>query len=436
MKHWLWLALFGSSVVQADMLDALKAYENKDYAAAKQHFSELVPLGNELAAFNLGAMAYQGEGQQADLSQALAYFMFATELQHPQAQDYLQTLRARASEQQLEQATLQYEELRQQLVIKAASSDDIATEDAILPVKRVQPVYPKGALYKGQFGYVSMRFLVNEQGDVTAVDTLDAFPENVFEKAAIKAIKKWQYEPSDKKHLLHVRLDFSINNGVRMSAVERFLQKEKLWEYALAGVPQSQFVLGTLLSLMAIQSENQFWYDPELPLAVNPELDIYKKRANLKPAFDGFLGTADVRVKEDGRIVELVSESGAVNATELVGLTLKGNVEHDLYRLQQISVDGIAKVIASPVIRTSRSMSGIFWWEEAAKNGNLEAQRVMAFYDKQWERYLLNQQDAEIMAWVGTQMLLDGEHKQGMVLLEQAIAKNYAPAKDMKQQFM
>ena len=81
-------------------------------------------------------------------------------------------------------------------------------------------------------------------------------------------------------------------------------------------------------------------------------------------------------------------------------------------------------------------MSAMFWLEQAAKNGNLEAQRVMAASDSRWENYLLSQQDGEVMAWAGTRLILDGQREQGMQLLEQAIAKNYAPAKEMKQQFM
>ncbi|MBU1555005.1 MAG: hypothetical protein KJ998_09400 [Gammaproteobacteria bacterium] len=45
MKKWLLLALLGSSVAQANMLDALQAYGKKDYAAAAQQFAELLPLG-------------------------------------------------------------------------------------------------------------------------------------------------------------------------------------------------------------------------------------------------------------------------------------------------------------------------------------------------------------------------------------------------------
>ena len=112
MKQWIWLALLACNLVQADMLDALKAYEQGNYTEAQQQFAELVPLGNELAAFNLGAMAYQGEGQEQDLSKAIAYFMLAAGLQHPQAEDLLLSVRKQASEPQLTQARQLYQQLQ------------------------------------------------------------------------------------------------------------------------------------------------------------------------------------------------------------------------------------------------------------------------------------------------------------------------------------
>lgn len=438
MKQWIWLALLACNLVQADMLDALKAYEQGNYTEAQQQFAELVPLGNELAAFNLGAMAYQGEGQEQDLSKAIAYFMLAAGLQHPQAEDLLLSVSKQASEPQLAQARQLYQQLQQHLVITQPSEALPEDLDLPQPVKRVAPEYPKSAARNGLFGYVKMRFLVNEQGEVTAVDTLDAYPENTFEKASVRAIKRWRYEPSDKKHLLQVRLDYSINGGVKLSVVEKMVNEHRLWDYAVAGAPQYQFVLGTLLSLIDVQSSNSFWYDPELPLAATPDFSIYSNRATLRPAFNGFWGSAVVRVAADGTITEQISATieDKSELASLVGLKLKGKVEADTYRIQRVSVHGVPKLIATPSIQTSRSMSGMFWWEQAAKNGNPDAQRVMAAYDTQWESYLLSQHDAEVMAWTGTRMILDGQREQGMALLEQAIAKNYTPAKEIKQQFM
>ena len=60
----------------------------------------------------------------------------------------------------------------------------------------------------------------------------------------------------------------------------------------------------------------------------------------------------------------------------------------------------------------------------------------MAANDSRWERYLLSKKDPVVMAWTGSRMILEGNRKQGMALLEQAIALNYPQAREMKKQLM
>ena len=438
MKKWFIAALFGCSVAQADMLDALKAYENENFTEAKQQFEELLPLGNELAAFNLGAMAYQGDGQTANLSEAIAYFMLAAELKHPQAKKTLENLVEHVDEAQLEQANQRYEQLQRSVVILETDLQRAEGVSLPQPIKRVNPDYPMNAARNGQFGYVNLRFLVDEEGKVTAVDTIDAYPQNVFEKASLKAVKRWRYEASGQKHLFNVRLDYSLAGGVKISAVEDTVAEHNLWAYAVAGSPQHQLALGMLLSLIEIQSGNGFWYNPELPLATTADFSIYKNRAALRTDFNGFWGYAVVRVAEDGTITEQIKTNFEPRSevTNLVGLKLNGKVEAEVYRLHRRSDISSRGVSVIPSVEVSRTMSGKFWWEQAAKNGNKDAQRIMAAYDNNWEQYLLSQNDAEVMAWTGTKLILDGQREQGIKLLEQAIAKNYKPASEMKKQFM
>lgn len=439
MGKWLWLALFGCGVANADMLDALQAYEKQQFAEAKRQFEQLLPLGNELATFNLGAMAYQGEGQSPDLVKAIAHFMLAAELNHLKAQEILNNLVSRATTQQLELATLQFNELKSRVVIIPTDLENQSRNaDAPMLIKRVAPNYPKNAARDNIFGYVVLRFLVDERGEVAAVDTLDAFPQNTFEKSAIHAIKKWRYAESAKKHLLSVRLDYSLEGNIKISKVEKSIADNKIWENAVLGAPHYQFAIGMLLSLLEIQSGNSFWFDPELPLSRSPDFTIYEKRAPLRPGFDGFWGSAIVKVTSDGTITEQIKADFAAQSklTSLIGQKLIGNVEADVYRISRYPDIGGKRVIIKPSLRVTRSMSSKFWWEQAAKNGSLEAQRVLAAFQPQWEAYLLAQKDAQVMAWTGTRLILEGQREQGMLLLEQAIAKNYQPAKEMKQQFM
>ena len=439
MKKWLGLALLFSSLVQADMLEALKAYEQKDYTVAAQQFAELLPLGNELAAFNLGVMAYKGEGQDIDLTSALAFFKLAAALKHPQAETLQAKIQAELNPEQLSQAEAQFVRLQTAVVIKSVSLEKSPEKVLPEPLKRVTPDYPIGAARKGLIGYVTLRFLVDEAGQVTAIDTLDAYPEKVFNKSAIRAVKQWQYEATGAKHMFKVRLHYSLGDGItKVSGIEKLEQKHQLWQFAMAGAPQYQFVLGSLLSLLEIQSHNGFWFDPDLPLSAQPDFSIYENRAHLKADLEGFWGYAVVRVNQQGVITEqLRTEFDSKNTIKsLIGQKLEGKVEADVYRIYRHADQRSRSAYIVPSVNAPASMSAMFWLEQAAKNGNLEAQRVMAASDSRWENYLLSQQDGEVMAWAGTRLILEGQREQGMQLLEQAIAKNYAPAKEMKQQFM
>lgn len=438
MKKWLLLALLGSTAAQADMLDALRAYEQKNYAGAQQQFAELLPLGNELAAFNLGVMAYQGEGQAQDLVKALAFFQLAAELEHQQSARLVTQLSAKATAEQQQQATQYYQQLKTQLVITPADLTQQQEHVGLTPLKRAEPRYPIDAARKGIFGYVAARFMIDEDGNVTAVDTMDAFPEKVFEKETVKALKKWRYKATGQKHVQRVRLDFMLGGDIQRPQFDDVINKLNLWTYALAGSPSHQLALGTVLSLAEVQSENQLEFDDSLPQLSEPDFSIYKKAVQLAPEFDGFWGQATVQVDDNGVITEQLAakfEPGNTLPT-LVGEKFSGDIVAGKYRLYRHDRNYQRNYQVTPVLSVSNVMSGKFWWEQAAKNGNLDAQRIMAAYEKQWEEYLLNQQDAEVMAWTGTRLILEGQREQGMQLLEQAIAKNYQPAKEMKQQFM
>jgi len=55
--------------------------------------------------------------------------------------------------------------------------------------------YPRTALQRGIEGYVDLRFDVNEQGQTKNISVLAAEPEGIFERAAVKAVSKWRYQP-------------------------------------------------------------------------------------------------------------------------------------------------------------------------------------------------------------------------------------------------
>lgn len=70
--------------------------------------------------------------------------------------------------------------------------------DAIEPIVRVEPVYPyRRSLRAGLEGYVVLQFAVDEEGHVDreTIVVKKAWPSSIFNRASIRAVRKWQYQP-------------------------------------------------------------------------------------------------------------------------------------------------------------------------------------------------------------------------------------------------
>lgn len=84
------------------------------------------------------------------------------------------------------------------------------------PLVRVEPQYPAAAARDGVSGWVQLSFSIDATGAVTDVVVLDAEPKRIFEQAAIRALKRWKYQPSlengkaYKTTGLTVQLDFNL----------------------------------------------------------------------------------------------------------------------------------------------------------------------------------------------------------------------------------
>ena len=77
------------------------------------------------------------------------------------------------------------------------------------PITRENPVYPMSALSRGVEGWVLLEFTVDPRGQVVAPRILEANPPGVFERAALRALSRWRYEPHDTgAKTLKVKLTF------------------------------------------------------------------------------------------------------------------------------------------------------------------------------------------------------------------------------------
>lgn len=81
-----------------------------------------------------------------------------------------------------------------------------------VPVVRVEPAYPPRALRAGIEGYVHVRFRVTQAGTVGEVEVIDARPPNIFEREAVRAVRKWRYTPGAAADMapLEIRLNFEL----------------------------------------------------------------------------------------------------------------------------------------------------------------------------------------------------------------------------------
>ena len=62
-------------------------------------------------------------------------------------------------------------------------------------IKRVNPIYPYNAQRRNIEGKVFLSFVVDLNGKVSDVTVLKSTPEDLFNEAAIVAVKQWLFEP-------------------------------------------------------------------------------------------------------------------------------------------------------------------------------------------------------------------------------------------------
>lgn len=65
----------------------------------------------------------------------------------------------------------------------------------VLPMVRVNPVYPQSLAARGIEGFVDVVFDVTETGSTQNIEVVYAEPERVFNSAVIKAVSRWKYRP-------------------------------------------------------------------------------------------------------------------------------------------------------------------------------------------------------------------------------------------------
>jgi TonB family protein len=101
-------------------------------------------------------------------------------------------------------------------------------------IDRSAPVYPGTELIRGREAWVEVDFCIDESGNPQNIVVLDGTGSEEFERAAVKAVRKWRFEParadgkptwqSNNQHLIR----FAIDQNLRASSQRTKRQYHKL----------------------------------------------------------------------------------------------------------------------------------------------------------------------------------------------------------------
>jgi protein TonB len=96
---------------------------------------------------------------------------------------------------------------------------EIAAADTdIVPIVRVEPQYPLRASERGIEGWVEVEFTISKLGTVKDARVINSAPSSIFDRATLKAIRKWKYNPKIEdgepveRSGVKVRLKFDLSN--------------------------------------------------------------------------------------------------------------------------------------------------------------------------------------------------------------------------------
>ena len=102
---------------------------------------------------------------------------------------------------------------------KATSLGAGGGDSDIVPLVRVEPQYPPKARQRRIQGWVELVFSISPAGTVENPKVLAAYPPSVFEQAALRAVRRWRYNPkvvdgaAVTRHGVKVRMRFELSGA-------------------------------------------------------------------------------------------------------------------------------------------------------------------------------------------------------------------------------
>lgn len=77
----------------------------------------------------------------------------------------------------------------------APTAPGVQTSENIMPIVRIPPRYPRSAARRNLEGVVKVAFTITKNGLVRDAKVVLSEPEGVFDRAALRAISKWKFNP-------------------------------------------------------------------------------------------------------------------------------------------------------------------------------------------------------------------------------------------------
>ena len=78
---------------------------------------------------------------------------------------------------------------------KASDLSAGSSDRDVVPLVRVDPVYPPKAKQRGIEGWVDFEFTIGPAGTVENAKVIGSHPKGVFERSALRAVRRYRYNP-------------------------------------------------------------------------------------------------------------------------------------------------------------------------------------------------------------------------------------------------
>lgn len=70
-------------------------------------------------------------------------------------------------------------------------------DQPLMSLMRLPPIYPVNAKIRGIQGWVKVRFIVTEQGDVDEITIITAEPQKIFNASVVQCVSAWRFKPGN-----------------------------------------------------------------------------------------------------------------------------------------------------------------------------------------------------------------------------------------------